>query len=700
MKGKNLLSVKLAAVFMSLSFMFVACGGDSDSGVNASAKVFEVDTTRELGPCADSLLGKTAFVVEDSAYYTCIEGEWITVDENPKSSDSGSARSSDSRTRVFPSSESKGVSGFAQKGPFLNGSSVILYELNGSTFEKTGRTLKGKVINDRGEFNIPDATYPIQYALLEVSGYYRNEVTGTKSSKKISLNALVDLSNRKKANINVLTHLEYKRVLYLVNTGMNFSSAKKQAEAEILKAFEITDKYDLADSLSLFGENEGNAVLLALSVLLQGDHTEAELSKLLTSIAEDFEKDGEWSDEAARVKIADWARIKSLDSIKTNISAWRIGAVSDTKKYVKNFWHTVYGIGACSENRVGEVVATKNEHSTTYGTQMRFICNKGGFWRGANDLEKDTYGEKCTEVGRMMNGKIVETNRYYCSANGWVSLFSWSWEVPREIHLNSENSYGTLRDSRDGKTYKTVTIGKLTWMAENLNYSDSITTPSLKGRSWCYDNVAANCDVTGRLYTWAAAIDSVKLANDKENPQTCGDGHSCFSGICGKEISCTQPLMLQGICPNGWHLPRQDEWDMLVKEASGTSVKELKSQTGWYTKCNGTNALGFSAIPSGFGGSNDFAGVSEEMIYDFWGVMHDYRYSYQVNGNQIVVITEEEGGYPLNSANFYIATRDEYPNTICIATINCYGIGFDICVLKDNGFAIRCVKDYNYADIL
>ena len=72
----------------------------------------------------------------------------------------------------------------------------------------------------------------------------------------------------------------------------------------------------------------------------------------------------------------------------------------------------------------------------------------------------------------------------------------------------------TLTDLRDGKTYKTVTIGRQIWMAENLNYAytdvfykrDNYTSDST---SWCYDNDPANCAKYGRLYTWAAAMDSL-----------------------------------------------------------------------------------------------------------------------------------------------------------------------------------------------
>ncbi len=179
----------------------------------------------------------------------------------------------------------------------------------------------------------------------------------------------------------------------------------------------------------------------------------------------------------------------------------------------------------------------------------------------------------------------------------------WNWSVPKECRFNPEIDYGSMTDSRDGQIYKTVKIGDQTWMAENLNYADSINTPSLLERSWCYDDKAENCAVAGRLYTWAAAIDSVKLATDADNPQDCG-----FH----KTWNCTLPAKVQGICPDGWHLPTQVEWNTLFAEVGGElgAGKILKAQTGW----NGTDSVGFSALPAGgrdnggqFGADGNFA---------------------------------------------------------------------------------------------
>ncbi len=168
----------------------------------------------------------------------------------------------------------------------------------------------------------------------------------------------------------------------------------------------------------------------------------------------------------------------------------------------------------------------------------------------------------------------------------------WSWDVPKECRFNPDIDYGTMTDSRDGKVYRTVTIGDQVWMAENLNFD-----PGQGGSgdakydwSWCYGDEPKNCDVAGRLYTWAAAIDSVKLATDTKNPQDCGDGKKC-----------ALPDTVYGICPPGWHLPSKAEFGTLLTVMGGQSTASnvLKSQSGWAESKNGTDAFGFSALPVG-----------------------------------------------------------------------------------------------------
>ena len=160
-------------------------------------------------------------------------------------------------------------------------------------------------------------------------------------------------------------------------------------------------------------------------------------------------------------------------------------------------------------------------------------------------------------------------------------------------------------DTRDMQLYRVVTIGEQTWMAENLNYKTE--------NSWCGGGSGENegdCSKYGRLYTWAAAIDSAKLYKDKAID-------------CGYGKTCSLPDTVYGICPPGWHLPDKTEWSKLFTAVGGKSTagKILKSQTGWNdhigTSGNGTDAYGFSAFPAG-GRGNDGAFGGEGLYAYFW----------------------------------------------------------------------------------
>lgn len=214
--------------------------------------------------------------------------------------------------------------------------------------------------------------------------------------------------------------------------------------------------------------------------------------------------------------------------------------------------------------------------------------------------------------------------------------------------------YGELKDDRDGKTYKTVKIGDLWWMAENLNYSDSVSTPSLLGRSWCYDNNPDYCTLAGRLYVWSAAIDSVKLATDTENPQECGYGKVC-----------SLPAEFQGICPSGWHLPTIDEWSALVAEAGGDSLAGvmLKAKTGWDRESKGVDGLGFSAVATGRYKEGEFE-------YDNYAYFWSANSLGEVNGLQ-------QDPYMVSLMLLYADLDQSFLTTID----------------RSYGHAIRCVKN-------
>jgi uncharacterized protein (TIGR02145 family) len=146
-------------------------------------------------------------------------------------------------------------------------------------------------------------------------------------------------------------------------------------------------------------------------------------------------------------------------------------------------------------------------------------------------------------------------------------------------------------DERDGKKYVYVTIGEgdmaQTWMAENLNYNTR--------SSECYNNLESYCTIYGRLYNWADAMNA---------PYSC-NGNDPNSGC---PISIAEKH--KGICPNGWHIPNDDEWSNLEESVGGSSMagKYLKA-TEYWNNCTGSetfecidtrlDSFGFAALPGG-----------------------------------------------------------------------------------------------------
>ena len=324
----------------------------------------------------------------------------------------------------------KMISGVSQKGPFVNGSSVTVQELDGETMSQTGLGFEGKIKNDLGEFSVKVNKLESQYALLKANGFYRNEVTGGKSKSQITLYALTDLSNRDEVNVNLLTHLAYERSLYLATTDtLSVAKAKKQAEVEVLKSFGIEGNFASAEDLNIFGADDQSAALLAVSILMQSDLSEGDFSERLADYAADIESDGIWNDTKTATEIADWANSQGLGSglvkIRDNITKWEISAdVPSFEKYVNNFWWQNYGLGICDAKREGEVL--KNQNTASVNADVYYIC-KSNLWQVASDIEKDTYkwldpAVKHTEKdGDVRYGDVVKTNCYVFEDKTWRS---------------------------------------------------------------------------------------------------------------------------------------------------------------------------------------------------------------------------------------------------------------------------------------
>jgi uncharacterized protein (TIGR02145 family) len=196
----------------------------------------------------------------------------------------------------------------------------------------------------------------------------------------------------------------------------------------------------------------------------------------------------------------------------------------------------------------------------------------------------------------------------------------------------------------DGNTYKTVTIGKQTWMAENLKtskYSDGKAIPNVTDNAkwsndtlgaWAfYNNEASNNAKYGKLYNWYAL-----------SPTTNGN---------------------KNVCPTGWHVPTDAEWTVLTDYLGGANVAGSKMKEVGTTSWNSpnedaTNTSFFTGLPGGFrsnNGSDNHVGIN-----GYWWSSTVYN-----TGHAWYRVLTYSGGGALRLS---------------------YGI-------KSFGFAVRCLKD-------
>lgn len=216
----------------------------------------------------------------------------------------------------------------------------------------------------------------------------------------------------------------------------------------------------------------------------------------------------------------------------------------------------------------------ENEFETVYvkADSSFYMCDNG---KWENDFSGDNFtieipiveskddlgecnDENDGEMFRVPRDTIFDT--YACEDGEWISDFGGNSGEPVDPKTVVK---GTFTDERDGKTYKTVKIGKQTWMAENLNYD-------VKG-SYCYDGKAENCKKYGRLYRYDAA---------------------------------------KKACPDGWKLPSKLAWQKLLGTSFPESIMKehvpgmIEGIAGYGVKFESVIGLdddpyGFNILPAG-----------------------------------------------------------------------------------------------------
>ena len=388
------------------------------------------------------------------------------------------------------------IYGTSQKGPFVKGTEVTLYGMD-EILHQTGAHFSTKVNNNKGDYSLKKINLEDRYAWLNANGYYIDEMTGEKSAQKISLNSLVDLQDLDHVNINVLTHLAFDRIRYLVKQGKPVDEAKRQAEKEVMVVFGFSEETEAFDQLDILGNGEDDAKLLAISLIMLTARDMGEITDRLATIALDIETDGVLDDttlmEQTKRLVSMYDNAGLYDKARQNLIDMDAIEIPDFKKYIK-----------------------------------LYIASWDSTWEQCNRQDEIVYKPQ------IIGGEIDQSQKYICRDGVWKKYIGFR-EVGKPP-VDTAGKYGSFVDERDGRVYRTLDVklkngDTVTWMASLLEYE-----PKFGEREWGYG------PGLGRYYS------ASQLLNVSCDSCRAEDGDQSLS-----------EENIKGICPDGWHLPRLEE---------------------------------------------------------------------------------------------------------------------------------------------
>lgn len=208
------------------------------------------------------------------------------------------------------------------KGPFQMDSSVNIQIIN-EHLSPLGNNFLVFVEDNLGSFSIPEN---LDSDFIEVisQGFYFNEVSGDISDVPLTLGAYVHFNENNTPKVNILTTLAQKRIKKLVQiNGLNFEEAQNQAQIEVLNTFHIHENnIENFDELTISRNTKGDAILLAISVILQGNLSTNHLSNFIADIKEDLKDNGRIDDQDLNSQICEQTKILEVLSIRNHLQEY------------------------------------------------------------------------------------------------------------------------------------------------------------------------------------------------------------------------------------------------------------------------------------------------------------------------------------------------------------------------------------------
>lgn len=356
---------------------------------------------------------------------------------------------------------SQQILGHIEKGPFVQGSEVTLTDLN-KDLSQSGKSYTTNTTSDLGSFDFGQ-TLDLSCGLVELktSGYFYNECTGSLSNSQITLKAIANTYGAANLNVNLLTHLEYARVKYLVKSGKSFKQAKEQAESEILKSFAITDKIASPEKVSLTDCDKNANILLAISSIMLYDKSEAEFSEFIAKFSNDIEKDGTIDNSQLKETIKKGQENCHPSQIKKKMEEYYQSKGSNVA--IGNFSQFIdFNGDGVIDDKDEETLDVVNPGTSTEETffksekEASYVLNS--IYAGLHDYI--TYQNQLDAM-RLYNDKVQQiTSNYGLVSNAWNTGYNIDARARQFIYIleNHEFSFDTKGYLTTAKALRTLLL--------------------------------------------------------------------------------------------------------------------------------------------------------------------------------------------------------------------------------------------------
>lgn len=356
---------------------------------------------------------------------------------------------------------SQQILGHIEKGPFVQGSEVTLTDLN-KDLSQSGKSYTTNTTSDLGSFDFGQ-TLDLSSGLVELktSGYFYNECTGSLSISQITLKAIANTDGAANLNVNLLIHLEYARVKYLVKSGKSFKQAKEQAESEILKSFAITDKIASPEKVSLTDCDKNANILLAISSIMLYDKSEAEFSEFIAKFSNDIEKDGTIDNSQLKETIKKGQENCHPSQIKKKMEEYYQSKGSNVA--IGNFSQFIdFNGDGVIDDKDEETLDVVNPGTSTEETffksekEASYVLNS--IYAGLHDYI--TYQNQLDAM-RLYNDKVQQiTSNYGLVSNAWNTGYNIDARARQFIYIleNHEFSFDTKGYLTTAKALRTLLL--------------------------------------------------------------------------------------------------------------------------------------------------------------------------------------------------------------------------------------------------